>query len=323
MYGKDETSTSLTVGAPYYASDTAGAIASSAGSTEVVLGFGDQDGNLFFNPRYAQQITEDEQDALAGNGGTPASGNTYVTQQGYQEGSETYGADAGGDDTYVIALSPVLAAYTDGQRITFEPATVNTGACTLDAGPGAKAIKKFGDAGVQDLDDGDIQAGQSVTVVYDSGNDYFELLGAPMISKADSATLTGGVSSDASQLHEHAFAFGATSRNMTAATGTQNIAHGMSVTPKRIKITATYASTNGSSNNSFGVFDGTSYATVYVQDNSGQTAASSTAQVVFLRQSSGNQQVATAAIDGTNITLSWTKTGSPTGLAQILWEAWA
>ena len=49
-----------------------------------------------------------------------------------QVASQTYGADAGGDDTYVVALTPVLASYTTGQRLTFTPTTANTGACSVN-----------------------------------------------------------------------------------------------------------------------------------------------------------------------------------------------
>lgn len=43
-----------------------------------------------------------------------------------QSGTFVYGTDVGGDDTYVVALTPVLAAYTDGGRYTFTPTTTNT-----------------------------------------------------------------------------------------------------------------------------------------------------------------------------------------------------
>lgn len=49
-----------------------------------------------------------------------------------QSGTFVYGTDTGGDDTYVVALTPVLAAYTAGQRLTFTPTTANTGACSVD-----------------------------------------------------------------------------------------------------------------------------------------------------------------------------------------------
>lgn len=49
-----------------------------------------------------------------------------------QAQASVYGADAGGDDTYVVAVVPVLAAYTTGQELRFKPTTANTGACTID-----------------------------------------------------------------------------------------------------------------------------------------------------------------------------------------------
>lgn len=58
-----------------------------------------------------------------------------------QSSTFIYGADVGGDDTYVVALTPVLAAYTTGQILTFKATTANTGACTVDFWPWAKSIK--------------------------------------------------------------------------------------------------------------------------------------------------------------------------------------
>lgn len=55
-----------------------------------------------------------------------------MTQAGDQAGSETYGTDVGGDDTYVVTLSPALTTYTTGQELKFKPTTANTGACTVD-----------------------------------------------------------------------------------------------------------------------------------------------------------------------------------------------
>lgn len=49
--------------------------------------------------------------------------------------------DAWGDDTYVVVLDPVLAAYTIWQRLRATVSTANTGACTIDFWPWAKSIK--------------------------------------------------------------------------------------------------------------------------------------------------------------------------------------
>lgn len=82
--------------------------------------------------------------------------------------SHVYAADAESIDTYVITLAPAIAAYTTGQVIHFYANTANTGACTLNVnGKGAKSIKKHHD---QALSDGDIEATQIVTVVYDGTN---------------------------------------------------------------------------------------------------------------------------------------------------------
>ena len=245
----------------------------------------------------------------------------------------SYVADTGAADAYVITIVPAVTAYAAGQRFTFLSSAANTGASTLNVNAlGAKNILKFND---QALEANDIESGSIVEVVYDGtsfqlqtplasslttaiASEVSTFFGATDISGAEAETLTDG--SDASQLHEHAFASGVITRGMTAATGSVNTAHGLGVTPKRIKITATFANANHS-HNSFGTYDGSSYATVYVQD--GTAAQSSTSEVVFIRTASGHQQVATAALDGTNITLSWTKTGTPTGNAYLLWEAFA
>lgn len=54
------------------------------------------------------------------------------TAKNVQSGTFIYGADAGGDDTYVVTLVPALAAYTTGQTLSMKATTANTGACTID-----------------------------------------------------------------------------------------------------------------------------------------------------------------------------------------------
>ena len=80
LQGVDDAQSGLTAGNVMYASNTAGDIASSPGTTEVTIGIAKSTTEIYFNPRLNQQITEDQQDALAGTGGTPSSSNKYVTQ---------------------------------------------------------------------------------------------------------------------------------------------------------------------------------------------------------------------------------------------------
>ncbi len=85
-----------------------------------------------------------------------------------QAGSYIYKADTASDDTYLLALTPTLTAYTKGMVISFEAQTANTGAATLNIDTlGAKPIKKQHDVA---LASNDIEANQIVTVVYDGTN---------------------------------------------------------------------------------------------------------------------------------------------------------
>ena len=60
-----------------------------------------------------------------------------------QRGERLYaGVSATGNDTYVVAMTPVLAAYTTWMRISFKTDVANTWACTINVNSlGAKSIK--------------------------------------------------------------------------------------------------------------------------------------------------------------------------------------
>jgi hypothetical protein len=168
LRGLDANQTGLTTGALYYAGNTAGAIVSSAGTVEVTVGFAYSTTELYFNPRFNQQITEDQKDALAGTSGTPRASNKFVTHEGFQKNIGTYAADAGANDTYVITLSPAPTAYTTGMLIHFKANTANTGACTLNVNSlGAKSIVNRYNT---NLFNNQIKSGQIVSVVYDGTN---------------------------------------------------------------------------------------------------------------------------------------------------------
>ena len=169
LRGLDANQTGLTAGAIYYASNTAGGISSSAGTKEVTVGFSYSTTQLYFNPRFNQQLTEDEQDALAGSLGTPSSTNKFVTQSGQQAQTGKYYASAVGTDSYAITPAPAIAAYATGMKFAVLADVANTGAATLAvSGLSALAIKKLND---QDLVTGDIEVGQIFEVVYD-GTDF-------------------------------------------------------------------------------------------------------------------------------------------------------
>lgn len=86
-----------------------------------------------------------------------------------------YAASVTGNDSYVISVTPTPGSYTAGDVFYFKADVANTGAATLNVNTlGAKTIKKFINDTLSDLDTGDIQAGQLITVQYDGT--YFQLI---------------------------------------------------------------------------------------------------------------------------------------------------
>lgn len=86
-----------------------------------------------------------------------------------QAGTSQYGRSTTGNDTYVVALTPSLTAYTRGGCIVLDADTANTGAATLNVDTlGAKSILTRSGAA---LSTGDITANKPITVCYD-GTQY-------------------------------------------------------------------------------------------------------------------------------------------------------
>ncbi len=191
--GLDDTVSGLTAGTVYL-SDTAGAMSSSAGTIEVVLGIAESATSIVFDPRFNTEVTQNQKAAMAGTSGTPASGNLFATELGNQLGAENYAVDAAGTDTYVVTLDPVPAAYAAGMTIRVRFGTANTGAATINVNSlGAKDITKNGATA---LSTGDISANQVATLVYD-GTQF-------QIQSSANAQLTGGGSTT---LHSHPVSF--------------------------------------------------------------------------------------------------------------------
>lgn len=173
--GLDKNQSGLTIGDEQFISDTAGAISSSAGTIERAIGFARTATEFYFDPYYNDHPSAIQKDAIAK----------------LPQGTHLFAADAGSDDTYVITLAPVPTAYTTGMVIRFTVNTVNTGAATINVnGLGAKSIVKMKNVA---LEDGDIQAGQVVSAVYDGTN--FQLISG---NGEGSKALTNGTSTDIS-----------------------------------------------------------------------------------------------------------------------------
>ena len=105
-----------------------------------------------------------------------------------QSGALTYQAnDTGSANAYVIALSPTISSYTDGMIISFNATNSNTGASTLNAGGGAKAIQMAGVA----LQGGEIVANQSIVCQYNSTTTAWDLIGGNSTAQVAVPTASG------------------------------------------------------------------------------------------------------------------------------------
>jgi hypothetical protein len=116
-----------------------------------------------------------------------------------------------------------------------------------------------------------------------------------------------------------------------ASSGTQNIAHGLGRTPQFIRITVLEAS-NGSSSglgsHSVGSYNGTTVSSVYMSlnvDGSSTGGVGANTDSTYIAHAydanTGNGIRAVPSLSSSNITLTWTVIGSPSGTAQIMWEA--
>lgn len=110
--GLDANQTGLTAGAIYYASNTAGELSASAGTVEVTIGFAYSTTELYFNPRFNQQLTEDQQDALAGDTGTPSASNKFLTEQ------TTLATPSGAIISYAGFSAPTGWLLADGAAVS-------------------------------------------------------------------------------------------------------------------------------------------------------------------------------------------------------------
>jgi microcystin-dependent protein len=93
-------------------------------------------------------------------------------------------------NAYTVALDPVVVAYTAKTAFAFKASAANTGATTLNAGGGAKAlVREDGTVMVA----GDIASGAVVTVVFDTATDSFrvtELVASQMASAIQNQSYT-------------------------------------------------------------------------------------------------------------------------------------
>lgn len=110
-------------------------------------------------------LTGSGADARVGGISEVSSPGDAVSAAHLQQGSLIYSPAAGSDNAIVLTIAPIPPAYAPGMVIHFLTSASNTGAVTLNLnGLGVKQIRKAVSA---QLDAGDFQPGQMVSVIYD------------------------------------------------------------------------------------------------------------------------------------------------------------
>jgi hypothetical protein len=211
-----------------------------------------------------------------------------------------YAADAGATDSYAITVTPAPSSYISGMTFQFKANTANTGTATLNVNSlGAKSILRPDSSA---LADGDIAAGQIVAVVYNGTN--FLLL-SPVANSPK-------------------YKNGQTTYDISTASGNQSIAHTLGRAPRKVRIRAMYVpGANQTVAQSDGVYNGTTTASVYTQSCviANTPVVGGGSNMVQIEKAAGGGQTATITVDATNIILAWTKSATPTGTINIVWEA--
>jgi hypothetical protein len=218
------------------------------------------------------------------NVGNPTARTQYATVAGVQDGTYLYLTSVAGTNTITATATLSMQAYATGQTFVLVPAVTNTGATTINVNSiGAKNVFVNGAACVG----GELVAGIPALITYDGTQ--FALV------------------------NTSSFASGIFTRDMTTATGSQAVT-GVGFRPRLILFLAAEGSTSQASIG----FDlaGSSRASISNRNASAADvwARSGTSYSIYAEQGSGNVYAGgVTSFDADGFTVSWVKSGSPTG----------
>ena len=198
-------------------------------------------------------------------------------------------------------------------------------ACDADQ---AATIEFFGFA-ISDGTDGNAIIVQHTGIVggftgLDEGEKYYVQDTAGTIGKTPGTTkILVGRSISSTELlilneEKAIFKNGTTTKDAADASGTQNIAHGLGRIPRKIRINALLE--DGSySNNAQTIYNGTTQSSIFVRHNAGTPYQGQLFELGLGSDVHHARGIVT--FDATNIIITWTKTNTPTGTYNLLWEA--
>lgn len=235
------------------------------------------------------------------------SGNKYMTQTGFQKGSEIFGITSTGNDTYVVALVPAPVSYDNGRHYFVKLDVGNTGPATINFnGLGAIPIV----TGISTaLNTGDMIAGGIYELIYNSTGSVFQLVNP-------ASTVLGGI----------IYNNGTTSYVASTASGVQNIPHGLGKIPKYVRIKAGQSISTTSVGvpvTAETVYNGTTQSSLSFYPSASNILNATQTFSLNLSQAGAGANHADGVItfDATNIIITWTLNGSATGSFLMFWEA--
>ena len=163
--------------------------------------------------------------------------------------------------------------------------------------------------------------------------------GPNSVTTSTTTNLTGFITGNGSiigvdtTVYQSTVKTGITTRDISTASGTQTIAHGLGRVPKYVEVTVEMVFSASVSMECKGIYDGTNHSGMCIIWTEGTTTATtdniytSTAAEIGLDNvgsvnpfSGATKASGVITVDGTNITITWTKSGSPTGTCNIMWE---
>jgi len=189
--------------------------------------------------------------------------------------------------------------------------------------PSQKAVKAYVDTG------GNVNASETTKGIVEEATD----------AEVTAGTATGGTGAKLfvtpAKLATRVTAFtffgvmkGGSIGHDNSTTGAVTTAHGLGKIPKFIKVSGVTVNNAGNISlmTSSGVYDGTTNSYLYSYAPEGGGTATNDlvgggTGYILLFGGDGTESKAVATFDATNITLTWSKSGSPTGTSYLIWEA--
>ena len=204
---------------------------------------------------------------------------------------------------YGVVLNQAVSVLSDGLGLVVKFPTANTTsvvALTVNAQGPSSLTALVKNTAIGNLAINEIKASMIGVLEFDSVSSVFQMVSpAPLIVKKT----------------------GTTTKNTADASSVQSIAHGLGTTPKLAMLMC--AATNASNNVNWAnaVYDGTTQASQSAPANASGNPIVGATFTLSILDSANDKQVGVITYDATNIIITWTKTGTPTGTYQILWEA--